>query len=544
MLPSSGTDQGSGHKGFWTRPHSVFPGRSLGESKVHLLGRVINLAAIVIGLGWLLVQARAQLEIVTQPGPQELNEPAAWYATWLLDHGRNPYILEELPAAAQFFGPFYNYVVIALKPILGIDYTGHRLVNLMCVAAVLWLLISRMRRAGTSLGVTLLSAAVFYWLCVTNIMVTARPDALGLLLFVAAVIIPWERDFRRGPAILGLACAFLAFHCKAYFALAGVTVLLGVAFHRSKREAGWLAAGFFLALAISVAVLDRIYPNYLLEAFVMQYHMVQGNSNDESLAEHTVQLFECAWPWLLLLTFALKDFLLRYDWRANLAFLGKNLLNPGAPLTAQPIPVLGLSLLLHFALIQSVMGRNGGADFTYHLHLLFPFALLLLAGWARTPRRRLVAAALLGVCVQANLYRQNVPDSAPAYAQLEQKLAPCQHVLGIGSATDLLARPSKRMYTDGFTIFFPFAFAASPLTARESTRRLEQHCTDTSREIVDDVVNRRFDLILTTDDWCFFCDMEKIRANYELRDRLDLPMPFTCDHIQFWYPRTPSAAGP
>jgi ADP-L-glycero-D-manno-heptose 6-epimerase len=96
-----------------------------------------------------------------------------------------------------------------------------------CVAVVLWLLISRMRRAGTSLGVTLLSAAVFYWLCVTNIMVTARPDALGLMLFVAAVIIPWERDFRRGPAILGLACAFLAFHCKAYFALAGVTVLLG-----------------------------------------------------------------------------------------------------------------------------------------------------------------------------------------------------------------------------------------------------------------------------------------------------------------------------
>jgi hypothetical protein len=531
-------------KAFLEKPHSVFPGRSLPAAQLRMLEHALNLAAIIIGAGWLLVLVRAHLAMVAQPGPQELNEPAAWYATWLLDQGRNPYTLAELPAATQFFGPLYNFVILALKPIFGLDYIGHRLVNFLCIAGILWLLASRMRRAGTSLGVTLLSAALFYWLCVTNIMVMARPDALGLLLFTAGVIIPWERGFRRGPAILGLACAFLAFHCKAYFALAGVTVLLGVACHRSKREAFWLAAGYLLALAASVALLAEIYPYYLLETFVMQYGTVRINSNDLSLAEHTTQLVACGWPWLLLLGFALKDFILAYDWRTNLAFFGRNFLNPAAPLTIQPLPVLGIGLLLHVGLIQAVMGRNGGADFTYHVHLLFPFMLLLLAGWAVTLRRRLVAAAMLGLCVQTSLYRQNVPDSAPAYAQLEQKLASFRQVLGLGTTNDILARQGKRVYSDGFTIFFAGAFRDSPLAGREATRQLAQHCTEVAQGIADDVVNRRFDLILTTDDWCYYCDMGKIRANYEMRDRLDLCMPFTCDHIQFWYPRTPAAGGP
>ena len=56
---------------------------------VELLGRIVNFAIIVFALGWFVPLLLAHIKIITQPGPQEYNEPAIWHVTWLLDHGRN-----------------------------------------------------------------------------------------------------------------------------------------------------------------------------------------------------------------------------------------------------------------------------------------------------------------------------------------------------------------------------------------------------------------------------------------------------------------------
>ena len=66
---------------------------------LELAGRVVNAACIVIALGWFLALLLPHLRIITQPGPQEYNEPAIWHTTWLLDHGRNPYTAQELLSA-------------------------------------------------------------------------------------------------------------------------------------------------------------------------------------------------------------------------------------------------------------------------------------------------------------------------------------------------------------------------------------------------------------------------------------------------------------
>ncbi|MES1167040.1 MAG: hypothetical protein ABUL68_03480, partial [Pseudomonadota bacterium] len=275
----------------------------------------VRLAATGLALGWMLALAKGHFLMMMQPGPQELNEPAAWYGTWLLDQGRNPYTLKEIPGAAQFFDPFYNYVVLALKPVLGIDYAAHRIVNLLCMLVTLWLVVSRMRRAGASRALAFLSAALLYWLFDNNIMITARPDALGLMLFMLGLLIPWERSYRPWPVAIGLGCAILAFHCKAYFALAGTGTLIGVAFHRSKGEALAMGAGFIAALLATIGICAHFYPLYYAEVFVMQSGSVMVNSNAEVLDRHTVMLVERAWPFLVLLSFAGAAFAARYDWK-------------------------------------------------------------------------------------------------------------------------------------------------------------------------------------------------------------------------------------
>jgi hypothetical protein len=522
---------------FLEKPRQLFPDRWLHSPAVRVAERIVNCAAIVLALAWLLVLARSHLTVIAQPGPQELNEPAAWYATWLLDHGRNPYAFNELPGAAQFFGPLYNYVVLALKPVLGIDYTAHRLVNLLCMAGTIWLLVSRMVRAGTSIGVSLLAAALLYWLCVTNIMVTARPDALGMFLFVLGVVVAWERGFKRGPAILGLACALLAFHCKAYFALAGITVLLGVACHGSKREAFWLGTGFLVALVGSTALLAQICPAYFFEVYIAQYYTVMSNSSDECLAKHTIELLSIAWPCLVLLAFAAKDFLRDFDWKSNAASFKENLFRGGAPLTASPLPVLGIALMLHYALIHLSLGRNGGADFTYYLQLLFPFMFLILGGWATNWQRRLTSAVLMALCVQTNLHRPIAPDSAPDYAAIERKLASCDRVLGVGTTADILARQGQPVTSDGFTNYIQAGFRDSPWISPKTVHAIEERHGAMFRQVEDNVLNERYDIILTANGQSCFCDLSKIRSRYVPREQRLVATPFFIEIIQFWYPK-------
>ena len=499
----------------------------------------VSVAAIAFSIGWILALGQGHLVMMMQPGPQELNEPATWYGTWLLDQGRNPFTLKELPGAAQFFSPFYNYVILALKPILGIDYPAHRIVNFICIVLILWLLGSRMRRLGTSWAVVVTSSALLYWMFSSNIMITARPDALGLLLFLVALVIPWERDYRPWPVVIGLVIAILAFHCKSYFGVAGAGVLVGVACYRSKGEALVMAAGFFLVLFVTIGLFMHFYPFYWAEVFVMTSGTLVGNSNNEMLDRHTIMMVERGWPYMLLLSFALGAFIVRYDWKTNLRYARTHWRNLRTPLTKQPLPVMGVLLLVHLFIVQRYMANNGGATFTYHIHLLFPLAMLMLAGWATTWPRSLIAVIFLVICGNYNFVVPWTPRSEPSYDLLARRLEPYKYVIGLGSTTDILARQGKTVHNDGFTVFLPYAFGGGAFGRSKATNALERNFSEMINTVRDDVANRRVDVILTHADWSYVAEMGVIRANYERHpeDRMDLQMRFAWDNIEFWYPK-------
>lgn len=87
---------------------AFFRGRGLERS-----GQVVTGVAVLVSLVWFVALFLVHAKIITQPGPQEFNEPAIWHATWLLNQGRNPYSQSEMPGSTLCFSPFYNYVVLA-----------------------------------------------------------------------------------------------------------------------------------------------------------------------------------------------------------------------------------------------------------------------------------------------------------------------------------------------------------------------------------------------------------------------------------------------
>lgn len=491
-----------------------------------------NLLACALAIVWLLALSLSHLKLVSQPGPHEINEPSVWFTTFLLDQGRNPYSPEELPGAAQFFGPLYHGVVLALKPLFGLGYDAHRFLNLLCIGGSLWLLATRMRRIGSGLGIALISSAWFYWMCLQNIMITARPDALGFLLFLLAIILPWERAYSARSSAVGLGCTLLAFHCKAYFALALLPTLAGLALTHSLRRAAFAALAFFATLAASIALLNHFFPLYWLETFVMQRNAVGINTSDDISPMHTAMLFERAWPYFLFLAGA-AILIPRHvhTWRHELS-------------QRQPRAIaLGLAialLLLHFAIVYFYMGHNGGALFTYHLHLIFPPLLLATAfALARASAGPRVAfTVVLATFGAFNISVQTVEDSAAAHQRLTDLIVEADPVYGSSSfVTDILAHHQRPVHNSGFTLFLPMATMNGRDEWDPGAQAIRDVFDRMPRETSNLIADRAYDLVLTSDDFIVFGDMDTLARHYEPAERIFMPMYFGGNFIQVWKPR-------
>jgi hypothetical protein len=507
---------------------------------LELVAKVVNLALIALAIGWFVPLLLAHIKIITQPGPQEYNEPAIWHVTWLLDHGRNPYTAAELPGAAYCFDPLYNYLILALKPLLGIDYPAHRFVNLILLLLSLAFLGRVMVKAGASLGIALLCVVFYHWLCLNNIMITARPDLLGWFFFLLGVFVPWERNYSRGSVIFGLVCAFIAFHTKFYFVLAACATLLGSFLVREKWASVTLGVKFFALLGLSFAVCCIVFPYYYIETVVVQRGGARLNSNDEISLMHTLMLFWRGWPFAL----AMLGGLGAWIWRRHVA---RRAGQPVARPEDRRIVVLGLVFLIFLVLVYFFMGRNAGAYFTYHLHLLFPLMFVLTACAINRPWARIAFGGLLGAFVILSVFVLHwidvapipqVPDSDAPYRRMEQLILNARgEVLGIASTTDIFERMGRRVLHNGNTMFIGFAFADNGIARDPKIAVLGQNYDATIADVTRKVQNREYAMVITEFDAPYFCSEEILKKNYDKEEQIDYYTYFGHSPVRIWRPK-------
>ena len=506
------------------------------------LARVVNAAAVVVSAVWFLALFQAHLKMMAQPGPQEVNEPAIWHTTWLLAHGRNSFSAVELPGSALCFTPFYNFVMLAFKPLLGIDYPAHRLVNLVFLVAALALIVRAVCRAGAGLGIALLMAVYYYWMSMNNIELTARPDTLGLFLFLLALLVPWENGYSRRATLFGLGCAVLAFHCKFYFAVAGCATLLSVFFLKSKLEGLRLGVLFFAALGASFLVLCFFFPYLYIMTVIVQRGAAALNSNDAISEMHTNLLFARGWPFMVLLGFGLGAWLWE-RWRRRRAANGGD---AGRKLGAEDrrLLLLGVALWIFFALVYFYMGRNAGAYFTYHLHLLFPLMFVLGGYAAKRIGARIGFGVLLMVFVTWKMEVWPVPDSVAPYRRMEQLIMrEPGEILGIASQTDIFERLNRRVLHNGNTMFIGSAFADNGIGRDPMIALLARKLEEIEHEVTRKVEAREFALVFSEFDLPYFCTEATLRKYYDMTEQIDYYTYFGHSPVRVWRPK-PNAMAP
>ncbi len=498
---------------------------------LELIGQLVNIVCIGIAAWWFLGLLLAHFKMITLPGPQEFNEPAIWHTTWLLDHGRNPYTANELPGAAYCFDPLYNYLVIAFKPLLGIDYTAHRFINLLFLLGCMGLIARSMVKAGAGLGIALLSVVFFHWMCMGNIMITARPDLMGLFFFLLGVLVPWERHYTRGSTIFGLVCALIAFHCKFYFIVAGCATLMGYFLVRRKWEACWLGVAYFGLIAGTFALWCHWFPYYYIETVVMQHGGTALNSHDYISHMHTIMLFQRGWPFFALMLYGVGRWLwLRHVARRD----GKPVNRPDD----MRFLSLGAVFLIFLSIVYFYMGWNAGAYFTYHLHLLFPLMFVLAAYAITQPWVKMIFGLLLAVFVLCFLNVPPVPDATAAYRRLEQLIFNCRgDVLGVAGVTDIFERQGRHVLHNGNTMFVGFAFANNGIGRNPMIAVLGHNMDATIAEVVQKVTNREYAMVLTEFDEPYFCTKELLQQNYDRVEQVDYFSYFGHSPVRVWRPK-------
>ena len=504
---------------------------------VDQLVRCVNFAGIVIAIGWFIPLLFSHVKMITQPGPQEYNEPAIWQTTWLLEHGRNPYTITELPGAAYCFGPLYNYVVLALKPLLGDDYPAHRMVVLIFLFASLWLIVRVMQKAGAGLGIALLSAVFYYWMSLGNIEITARPDTLGLCFFLLGLYVPWERGYTLGSSVVGLLCAVVAFQCKSYFALAGCATLLCHFIVRDRRAACWLGVGFFGLLGLTFWASCYFYPYYYIETVIVQRGGAIVNWREDVSLMHTIMLFQRGWPFFLLMGCGLVAWL----WRRQAARRQEKLtgrIDKKARRDELRFLAMGTVFVIFLALVYFYMGHNAGAYFTYHLHLLFPLMVLLAAHAASRRWFKVGFGLILIVFVTLFMDIPGVPDSSAAYHRLERLVFDTHaEVLGIACVTDIFERDSRHVLHNGNTMFIGFAFSDNRAERDPMVGALARRYNATESDVRTKVANRNYGMVLTEFDDPYFCDPELLKKNYDKVEQVDYFTYFGHSPVRVWRPK-------
>jgi hypothetical protein len=198
----------------------------------------------------------------------EFREGAAQVMTEFLLNRSNPFILENQPLTMNNYGVVYNLVVAPFAMLFGNTLSIHRSVTLVFV--LLASLAGSMVIYKVKRDIALSSACAAFIMIglIARGGIGAFPSAMGTLLFLLAILVPFFRDFDPGSLILSVLCSIAAFYSKPYFVL-GFGIVAAYLFIFISKRSGSLYAVLFLGLfAMSLLTTRLTFPLYLINTIL------------------------------------------------------------------------------------------------------------------------------------------------------------------------------------------------------------------------------------------------------------------------------------
>jgi len=217
--------------------------------------------------------------LINFPFQMTTGESVAVLLTRRIAEGINPYLSQMMPTYANNYGVLYNLLLAPLVNIFGSSLVFFRIISALSMVAGAGILFLCLRKAGGSKQISLNIALVWWAQCLVLLHPTARVDAMGTFLYLAAISIPYlcnmsKRSF-YGAAIIAVATFFI----KQYFLLSGAMIAATSFFAIGIYFSILLSAAMITGVVFVLAFLDYIFPTYI-ENFIMvgsNYYVFSGD---------------------------------------------------------------------------------------------------------------------------------------------------------------------------------------------------------------------------------------------------------------------------
>jgi hypothetical protein len=371
--------------------------------------------------------------------------------------------------------------------------------------------------------------------------VLSRPDALGLFLFLAGILIPYYYNYSRKSLIVSILFAIYGFYTKPYFiaiiGYVGAYLFLFV----SKKKAVIYGVSFLSIFAPLAYVCHKLLPFYFNNVYT-----INANNTPNDVEYMYGQFFRFTKDYFLLIIVLIvltSLFIIRNKDNIR-SYLNeyRNLINLktlSAPLITKSVDLYLFCLTCSTAIIFLKLGRHTGAYMTYLYQLMVPFLVLLIIKYSskllvNNYLKIFVAILLLlNSLIIGNFYinNLNLNSKAESWSELNELVSKHENMFAIPAVTSILIEQNKTVYDTGQIEFF---YAGN---------QTNQHFVSIYNKYLDKInsqlKDRKFEVVLLPEQYNFAAmNKDILYDSYYLDHTTQVAMPYVGQvwNVEVWYP--------
>jgi hypothetical protein len=335
---------------------------------------------------------------ISIPYPIEYREGAAQVMTQFFLKGENPFSSGNQPLGMNNYGFMYNLFVTPFAALFGNTLLVHRIVTFFFIGLSWLLVFQTTARVNRDRFFAFVGAALVVMGVAARDGLGAYPSAMGEFLFLAGILIPFNRSFGHHALVLSAVLCVIAYYTKPYFVLSFGIVASYLFVFISKRKGLFYSLLFVILFGFSFLVVRFIFQYYFIDTVVSNLSNTVNNSfgyMGRQLVEFDKEFLPIFILGLILLYLNIGRLKLgKVSFRR--LFGSFNFLPLDRSLVSQPLNYITYFFIICLLTFILVLGRNPGSYMNYVYQVLLPpFILLLIQNIKPSTRFTLISISLL-----------------------------------------------------------------------------------------------------------------------------------------------------
>ena len=511
-------------------------------------GKSFNRFIYLVAAGILVWIISFHFTLIASPIQQEYREGAQLVLSKDFAHGIHPYSFASLPLDTNPYGVLYQLISFYPVKFFGSTFAVHRTLSGIFLIASLSILFVVLKKNRIKLPLSIATLSLIYVSFLYGSTPLARPDALGELLFLAAVFIPYLKKFDHSSLFVSCVLLFLILFTKLYFATAFFIVFFYLFIFISKKKA------FVYGILFSILFAGWLSISYLF--FDVYINQVIGSMAKATALSNQVLRLQLNFYFVsYILVFILAIIAIIRIFKYRRTCIEQNRLSNRLPLfnfTAFNEPLLSANIsylsfgsLITFGLLCLIWGRNDGGWMCYFYQLLSPFLLLRIALLFNKNIGQISALVFLvntGLFFSIYFNSQNALRDNKSWAQVRELIETHQNIYGSAAVSGALMQGDKKVYDTGLSLgSWASIYKPSGLEQYfQYKNEMIQKANDSyCKEILNQLDAHRFDLLLMYGASIAFQESDLESRGYQKDSVIPISFPHTFQNynLSIWTPR-------